>query len=217
MILCAVRAGVVEDGPTHHGLYDESFALAMPDLCIMTPKNEQELSAMLEFGYELKAPVMIRYPRGGSGLNELPCPPLKKGHAEVVREGRDLALWAVGREVKTALETADILKTYGISCRVVNVRFLKPLDSELLRKDARKMPLVTFENTLSGTGLDVLSDRLLITEKHCGILHLAWPTEEQIPHGSEAELRVRFGLTAEAAAETIRSRFFDQPEEQERK
>ena len=162
---------------------------------------------MLEFGYELKAPVMIRYPRGGSGLNELPCSKLEKGHAEVAREGRDLALWAVGREVKTALEAADILKGYGISCRVVNVRFLKPLDSELLRDDARKMPLVTFENTLSGTGLDALSDRLLIAEKHCGILHFTWPAEEQIPHGTEAELRARFGLTAEAAAETIRNRF----------
>ena len=217
VILCADRAGVVEDGPTHHGLYDESFALAMPGLCIMVPKNEKELSAMLELGYELKAPVMIRYPRGSSGLNELACSPLEKGHAEVVREGRDLALWAVGREVRTALETADILKKSGISCRVVNARFLKPLDSELLREDARKMPLATFENTLSGTGLDILCDRLLITEKHCGVLHFAWPAEEQIPHGSEAELRKRFGLTAEAAAETIRSRFFDQTAEQERK
>ena len=218
VVICADRSGVVEDGPTHHGLYDESFALAMPDLCIMAPKNEPELAAMLELGYQLKSPVMIRYPRGGSGLGKLPCAPLEKGRAEVVRDGSDLSIWAVGREVKTALETADILKEKaGISCRVVNVRFLKPLDTEQLRADALKMPLVTFENTLLGTGLDVLADRLLIGEKHCGILHFAWPQEEKIPHGTEAELRAQFGLTAEAAALTVRSRFFEKSAEQERK
>ena len=120
--------------------------------------------------------------------------------------------------MKTALETADILKqSAGISCRVVNVRFLKPLDTDLLRADALKMPLVTFENTLSGTGLDVLADRLLITEKHCGVLHFAWPSEEKIPHGTDAELRIRFGLTAKAAAQSILTRFFDRSTEQERK
>lgn len=218
VIICADRAGVVEDGPTHHGLYDESFALAMPDLCIMAPKNERELALMVELGYELKAPVMIRYPRGGSGLSELSCAPLEKGRAEMVRDGSDLTFWAVGNEVKTALETADILKrSAGISCRVVNVRFLNPLDTELLHADALKMPLVTFENTLSGTGLDVLADRLLIAEKHCGVLHFAWPSEKMIPHGTDAELRAQFGLTAEAAAQTIRRRFFDKTAEQERK
>ena len=218
VIICADRAGVVEDGPTHHGLYDESFALAMPDLCIMAPKNENELAEMLELGYALKAPVMIRYPRGSSGLNDLPCSQLEKGRAEVVREGNDLAFWAVGTEVKTALETADILmERDNISCRVVNVRFLKPLDTELLRQDAQKMPLVTFENTLSGTGLDTLADRLLISGKHCGVLHFAWPADETIPHGSNAELRARFGLTAEAAAQTIRTRIPVNTTKQERK
>ena len=133
----------------------------------------------------------------------------------MIREGSDLTLWAVGAEVKTALETADLLHGRDdISCRVVNVRFLKPLDADLLRKDAQKMPLVTFENTLSGTGLDILADRLLISEKHCGVLHFAWPSEETIPHGSNTELRVRFGLTAEAAAQTIRARFFEKNQEQ---
>ena len=217
VILCADRAGVVEDGPTHHGLYDESFALHLPDLCIMAPKNEQELSAMLPFAYELKMPVMIRYPRGGSQLDSVPCSPLGKGRPELLRDGRDLAIWAVGAEVKNALDTADILqREAGISCRVVNVRFLKPLDRTSLLNDAAAMPLVTMENILEGTGLDMLADRMLVSEKHHGILHFAWPADTGIPHGSAAELREQFGLTPRHMAEKIRSRFFPAPRTQER-
>jgi 1-deoxy-D-xylulose-5-phosphate synthase len=113
------------------------------------------------------------------------------------------------------MEIAGLLERNGISCKVVNARFLKPLDKDALLRDARNMPLVTLENTLSGTGLDMLADRLLITEKHCGILHFAWTADTPIPHGSNADLREKFGLTAAAAAETIRNRFFAQPKEQE--
>jgi len=209
VILCADRSGVVEDGPTHHGLYDESFALQMPGLCIMVPKNEPELEAMLPFACGMNQPVMIRYPRGGSQLEDLPCEPLKTGHAEVLREGKDLALWAVGCEVKNALDTAEILhRELNLSCRVVNVRFLKPLDRDLLKNDAAAMPLVTMENTLEGSGLDMLADRLLVSEKHHGILHFAWKADTRIPHGSSSVLRKQFGLTPEQMAGTIRDRFF---------
>ena len=209
VILCADRSGVVEDGPTHHGLYDESFALNLPNLCIMAPKNENELAEMLFLAYRMKSPVMIRYPRGGSQINDLSCSPLENGRAEVVREGSDLALWAVGSEIRTALETADLLQARsGLNCRVVNVRFLKPLDGGALKKDAASMPLVTIENTLAGSGLDMLSDRLLVSEKHCGVLHFAWPAEELIPHGSAAGLREKFGLTPRQMASIIRQRFF---------
>ena len=215
VIIGADRSGIVEDGPTHHGLYDESFALNMPNLCIMAPADEQELAAMLPFAYDLKAPVMIRYPRGGSKLPKTEHSPLEKGVSEVLREGTDAALWAVGAETGTALEIADLLRSDGISCKVVNTRFLKPLDKDALLRDARKMPLVTLENTLSGTGLDMLADRMLISEKHCGILHFAWPADTPIPHGSSNDLRKEFGLTAAAEAETIRNRFFANTQEQE--
>ena len=212
VVICADRSGVVEDGPTHHGLYDGSFALAMPNLSVMAPKNEAELMEMLPFAYGLKTPVMIRYPRGGSQINELPCRPLEKGRCEVLREGKDIALWAVGSEVKTALETARILeRERGISCRVVNTRFLKPFDAETMKKDAASMPVVTLENTLAGTGLDMLTDRLLISEKHGGILHFAWPAGEVIPHGSISMLREKFGLTPPQLAQTIQTCFFPLP------
>ncbi|MBO4631655.1 MAG: 1-deoxy-D-xylulose-5-phosphate synthase [Lentisphaeria bacterium] len=216
VILCADRAGVVEDGPTHHGLYDENFALNMPNLCVMIPKNENELAEMLFLAYRMKSPVMIRYPRGGSRINDLAGSPLEYGRAEVVREGGDLALWAVGSELRTALETADLLKSqFGLDCRVVNVRFLKPLDGESLKKDAAAMPLITIENTLAGSGLDMLADRLLVSEKHCGVLHFAWPSDELIPHGSAAVLREKFGLTAQRMVPIIHKRFFADSTEQE--
>ena len=209
VILCADRSGVVEDGPTHHGLYDESFALQMPGLCVMAPKNEPELAEMLPFAYGLKSPAMIRYPRGGSRREDLPCKPLEPGRAEVLREGKDLALWAVGCEVENALDAAEILRReLGLSCKVVNARFLKPLDRGTLEKDAASMPLITMENTLEGTGLDMLADRLLISKKHHGVLHFAWKADVRIPHGSGPALRKQFGLTPEQMAETIRQRFF---------
>ena len=209
VILCADRSGVVEDGPTHHGLYDESFALGMPGLCVMAPKNERELSEMLPFAYDLKAPVMIRYPRGGAQLDALACAPLEKGKSELLRDGTSLSLWAVGAEVKTALETAGILeREAGLSCRVVNARFLKPFDADSLRQDARTMPLVTLENTLAGTGLDMLADRLLISEPHHGVLHFAWPDDLPLPHGSSEVLREKAGLTPSKLAAAIRQRFF---------
>ena len=209
VVVCADRAGVVEDGPTHHGLYDEGFALSMPNLCVMAPKNEAELEQMLPFAYELKSPAMIRYPRGGSKINDLPVPPLEKGRAEIIRDGKDLAVWAVGKEVGTALAAAEQLrKELGISCRIVNTRFLKPFDSETLRHDALIMPVVTLEDNLAGTGLDAIADRLLISEKHCGILHFAWPDDRLIPHGTDARLREKFGLSAPQIAQKIRERFF---------
>ncbi|MBQ9338160.1 MAG: 1-deoxy-D-xylulose-5-phosphate synthase [Lentisphaeria bacterium] len=216
VVICADRAGVVEDGPTHHGLYDEGFALSMPDLCVMAPKNEPELAAMLPFAYDLKGPAMIRYPRGGSGLAELPCAPPEKGKSERLRDGKDLAIWAVGAECAAALATADTLeRELGITCRVVNARFLKPLDTAALKEDAAAMPLVTIENTLSGTGLDALADRLLISEKHRGILHFAWPSGQTIPHGAGPELRKQAGLTVPQIVRSVREHFFPGAKEQE--
>lgn len=167
----ADRAGIVEDGPTHHGIYDESFLLSMPRLSVLAPKNETELKAMLFAAYEQKTPVAIRYPRGASKINDLPVPALEWGKAEVVRDGSDLAIWAVGREVRTALEAAGIL---GCSCRIVNTRFLKPFDKELFLSDAAKMPIFTIEDNLEGAGLDSIADKLLINAGHHGVHHFAW-------------------------------------------
>ena len=201
VIICADRAGIVEDGPTHHGSYDESFLLSMPRLSVLAPKNETELKAMLFAAYEQKTPVAIRYPRGASKINDLPVPALEWGKAEVVRDGSDLAIWAVGREVRTALEAAGIL---GCSCRIVNTRFLKPFDKELFLSDAAKMPIFTIEDNLEGAGLDSIADKLLINAGHHGVHHFAWPADKIIPHGTQSCLREKFGMTPKAIACKIR-------------
>lgn len=201
VIICADRAGIVEDGPTHHGIYDESFLLSMPRLSVLAPKNETELKAMLFAAYEQKTPVAIRYPRGASKINDLPVPALEWGKAEVVRNGSDLAIWAVGREVRTALEAAGIL---GCSCRIVNTRFLKPFDKELFLSDAAKMPIFTIEDNLEGAGLDSIADKLLINAGHHGVHHFAWPADKIIPHGTQSCLREKFGMTPKAIACKIR-------------
>lgn len=201
VIICADRAGIVEDGPTHHGIYDESFLLSMPRLSVLAPKNETELKAMLFAAYEQKTPVAIRYPRGASKINDLPVPALEWGKAEVVRDGSDLAIWAVGREVRTALEAAGIL---GCSCRIVNTRFLKPFDKELFLSDAAKMPIFTIEDNLEGAGLDSIADKLLINAGHHGVHHFAWQADKIIPHGTQSCLREKFGMTPKAIACKIR-------------
>ena len=201
VIICADRAGIVEDGPTHHGIYDESFLLSMPRLSVLAPKNETELKAMLFAAYEQKTPVAIRYPRGASKINDLPVPALEWGKAEVVRDGSDLAIWAVGREVRTALEAAGIL---GCSCLIVNTRFLKPFDKELFLSDAAKMPIFTIEDNLEGAGLDSIADKLLINAGHHGVHHFAWPADKIIPHGTQSCLREKFGMTPKAIACKIR-------------
>ena len=206
VIVCIDRAGIVEDGPTHHGLYDEAFALEMPNLTVLSPKNEPELKLMIEFAYHLKSPVVIRYPRGVSLQENLPVSPLEPGKAEVLRNGSDLALWAVGRETRTALEAAARLESeFKISCKVVNARFLKPFDEAALKADAQTMPVFTIEDNLAGGGLDSISDRLLINVRHHGVRHFAWPSARIIPHGTLPVLRKKFGMDTDSIVEKIRT------------
>ena len=161
VIFALDRAGLVEDGPTHHGIYDLGFLLTMPNLTIMQPAYEAEISDMLALAIKLQSPAVIRYPRGNSGVSkiaEFPKIPLEYGKAAVVREGSDLAIYAVGAEVVRALQIAEILQqTYQLNARIVNVRFLKPFDKTLLQKDLQQMPVFTLEDHVVDCGLGSLA------------------------------------------------------------
>ncbi|HAM53798.1 MAG TPA: 1-deoxy-D-xylulose-5-phosphate synthase, partial [Nitrospiraceae bacterium] len=150
------RAGVVgEDGPTHQGLFDISFLRHIPNLLFMAPKDGEELRSMLRFAIHHDGPSAIRYPRGkvmqntaGSTRN----PDLKMGKAEIVTDGDDIAIIAVGNTVYSALTAAEMLRDDGVSACVINARFIKPLDEELVISLAeRTRRIVTVEeNVLAG-------------------------------------------------------------------
>ncbi len=205
VIFCVDRAGAVEDGPTHHGIYDLSFLLGMHNLAILCPRDATELDEMLTAAYDAGGPVMLRYPRSNGADLDVPRAPLLWGRAEEVLSGTDVAIWAVGRELSTALAAAAQLRTKNISASVVNTRFLKPFDEAKLLADAENKLIVTIEDSRNADGLGRIADRLLLNRRNHGTLHFSWP-EEILPHGSVPLLRERYGLLPENIALRIAER-----------
>jgi len=202
VLLCADRAGLVEDGPTHHGLYDVSFLRALPNIAILMPANEDELPMMMEAALKRACPAVIRYPKGNSGRPEGdPAPaPIEWGKAAVVREGSDLSFWCAGREIYTAMAAACILeKEHGIRAAVVNVRFLKPFDAELFRQYLSR-PVVTIEDHVKQGGLASIAAELAAGNGCPAMLSFGWDADVIIPHGNTAKIRQEFGFTPEAIA-----------------
>jgi 1-deoxy-D-xylulose-5-phosphate synthase len=196
VIFCLDRSGIVEDGPTHHGINDLAFFRGLPNLTIMAPKDENELRDMIFSAYEMKSPVMVRYPRGSSKrikkLSAAPPAQAKTG-AEILREGKDGVIWAVGPEVFTALDIAAELAKRNMEISVVNTRFLRPFDAELLKRQAAKMPVFTLEDCRTTGGLASEVDEILINCEHKAITHFGWKAEI-IPHGPPEKLREDHGL-----------------------
>ena len=202
------RAGLVEDGPTHHGIYDLGFLLGLNDLVIMQPGCEAEVKPMLEYALTLNQPSVIRYPRGNSGLtgNEnLPLPAISPGKSAVWRDGSDLAIYAAGAEAVRALEIAGILqKKYHLSAKTVNVRFLKPFDKSALQDDLRRMPVFTLEDHVAATGLGAVAAQTAaeITGRH-QLVCFGCPDDRIIPFGSVNDLRKSLQLDTETLAKRI--------------
>jgi len=149
------RAGFVgPDGPTHHGLYDLTYLRMIPNMTIMVPRNGAELREMMEFAcnYE-KGPLAIRYPRAYTAeIDEKKIPQIEFGEAYVLRKGEDVALFAVGLMVDTAVEVADLLEAKGYSTAVINARFVKPLDEKMIVNFGNKVKMLVSmeENTRHG-------------------------------------------------------------------
>jgi len=149
------RAGFVgADGPTHHGLYDLTYLRMIPNMTIMVPRNGAELRGMMELASNYETgPLAIRYPRGNTAeLDEKKIPQIEYGKAHVLRKGQDVALFAVGSMVDTAEKVADLLEEKGYSAAVVNARFVKPLDGNVIVQFAEKVKLLVSleENTIHG-------------------------------------------------------------------
>jgi 1-deoxy-D-xylulose-5-phosphate synthase len=196
------RGGLVgEDGPTHHGVFDLSFLRHIPNMVLMAPKDEGELQQMLKTAVDFPGPIALRYPRGngvGMPLKE-ELEPLAVGKAEVLREGDDVLLIGIGSTVHPALEAADQLHQQGIEATVVNARFVKPLDEELILRLAKKIGRVMTieENALQGgfgsAVMEMFQEASFFPRR---FKRLGLP-DEFVIHGSQATLRDLLGIDAQ--------------------
>ncbi len=204
------RAGLVdEDGPTHHGIFDIAYLGHIPNLVLMAPKDEQELKDMIYTAVSLPGPVAIRYPKKGTGRiqTDKDYHTIQLGQAEVLKQGRGPVIMALGSMVYPALKAGEILAEEGIEPTVVNARFIRPLDEalldELLAKGNR--PVITVEEHVekSGFGSIVLEFLAKKGKKNIKIKRLALPNSF-IEQGSHKILLDKYGLSAEAIADSVR-------------
>ncbi len=202
------RAGIVgEDGQTHHGLLDIAFLRSIVNMVVTAPKDEQELRNLLYSAiYEYKKPFSIRYPRGRSlGVEIKPFEKVPFASWEVVRDGKDIAILAVGKMVKICQNAALMLEDFGISAKVINCRFIKPLDKLMLENTANRFNnLFTVEDgtIVGGFGSAVLE--YLAENKHYNSVKIIGTPDKIIEHGAQDELFEMLKLDANGIAETIR-------------
>lgn len=214
------RGGIVgSDGATHQGTFDLSYLRMIPNFVVMAPKDEAEFRDMIYTAIEHKGPIALRYPRGGGegvelrkGFSAIPI-----GKGELLREGADITLIGIGNMVHTCLRAAQKLAEHGIEAAVINGRFVKPLDVDLITDWARRTGRVITveENALMGgfgsAVLEALDEAGLLespseseTRPAIEIVRIGLP-DDFIEHGTQAELRREYGLTPEAVYEAARS------------
>lgn len=194
VIMCVDRAGVVgADGETHQGTLDMAFFRLVPNLTIMAPKDFKELEDMLEFAVKLKKPVVIRYPRGGEDARVKfeKHEKVKEGKAEIIQEGNDITIIAIGKMVAKAMKMAEKLSEQeGKTIEVINARFLKPLDEKTIKASIEKTKnVITIEDGTKINGLATAVKELIIDNnlQDIKVTAQAYP-DEFIPHGSVEEL-----------------------------
>ncbi len=208
MVMAMDRGGIVgEDGATHHGLFDLSFLRTVPNLVLGAPKDENELQHMLKTAIDFEGPVAIRYPRGagtGCKLDERPVG-MEVGRAELLKAGKDLTILAIGNMVPVAVEAAEQLAQQGVDAAVINARWVKPLDEELLCAHIAKTgKLLTIEeNVLSGGfGSAVLEMLVRRGMYKVDVRNLGIP-DQFVEHGDTEILRSKYGLSAENIVEIV--------------
>ena len=214
VIMCVDRAGIVgADGETHQGLLDMAFFRLVPNLTIMAPKNFKELEQMLEFAVNLNKPVVIRYPRGGEDSIDINTDlEINEGKAEILKDGTDITIVAIGKMVSRAYKIADKLKQNNIDAQVINARFLKPFDNNTVKNAiAKTKAVVTIEDGTIINGLATTVNELVINENLLGIKikNFAYP-DIYVKHGSVEELEKIYGLDEENITEKIEKMLKDE-------
>lgn len=214
VFFCLDRAGIVgADGPTHQGMYDIAYLRCIPNMVIMAPKDEAELQRMVVTGVNhTDGPIALRYPRGsgyGVPLMEDGWEALPIGKGELLRNGDDLLMVGYGSMVYTAMQAAEILSEHGIEATVINARFVKPLDTELIFPLAQKIGrVVTLEEgcLMGGFGSAVaealMDNDILVPLKRFGV------PDQLVDHAKPDQSKTDLGLTGSQIAEQIREAFF---------
>ena len=201
------RAGLVgEDGPTHHGVFDISFLRSIPNLIMAAPANENELQHLLKTAFTANAPFVLRYPRG-AGFNvplDKELKTLDIGKGAWVTKGKDVTILALGNRVYPAVKAAEILREKGVDAGVINMRFIKPLDTGLIDEALkRSSKLVTVEdNMLAGGFGSAVAEYLEDAGKKAHLLRLGIQ-DEFVPHGKSALLYEQLGLSEQTIAKQI--------------
>ncbi|MFN6527532.1 1-deoxy-D-xylulose-5-phosphate synthase [Nostoc sp. ChiSLP03a] len=214
VFFCLDRAGIVgSDGPTHQGMYDIAYLRCIPNMVIMAPKDEAELQSMVVTGVNhTSGPIAMRYPRGngyGVPLMEEGWEPLEIGKGEILRTGDDVLIVAYGTMVYPGMQAAEILSEHGIEATVINARFVKPLDTELILPLAKKIGrVVTLEEgcVMGGFGSAIaealLDADILVPVKRFGV------PDVLVDHAEPNESKTELGLTSHQIAERVLQAFF---------
>lgn len=218
VIMCVDRAGIVgADGETHQGLLDMAFFRLVPNLTIMAPKDFKELEEMLEFAIKLNKPVIIRYPRGGEEdykfqeSTNSEYTKIEEGRAEILKEGKDISIIAIGKMVSRAMKIAEELEKENINTDVINARFLKPLDIKTIKNSiAKTKKVITIEDGTIINGLATAIKELIIDEnlRDIKLECFAYP-DKFIQHGSVQELEEIYDLDEKSIITKIKSKILN--------
>ena len=218
VIMCVDRAGIVgADGETHQGLLDMAFFRLVPNLTIMAPKDFKELEEMLEFAIKLNKPVIIRYPRGGEEdykfqeSTNSEYTKIEEGKAEILKEGKDISIIAIGKMVSRAMKIAEELEKENINTDVINARFLKLLDIKTIKNSiAKTKKVITIEDGTIINGLATAIKELIIDEnlRDIKLECFAYP-DKFIQHGSVQELEEIYDLDEKSIITKIRSKILN--------
>ena len=206
VVFAVDRAGLVgSDGETHHGCFDLSYLSMMPNMTVMAPKNKWELSDMLKFAIRQKSPVAIRYPRGEAytGLEDYRAP-IEMGKAEILEKGKEIAILAVGNMVRTAVQVTENLRNCGYEPTLVNMRFVKPLDMdllEILREDHSL--IVTMEENVKSGGLGEQVMTYYGSRLHSPAVRIVAIEDKFVPHGSVEDLMHQQQMDSASVTERI--------------
>jgi 1-deoxy-D-xylulose-5-phosphate synthase len=203
------RGGIAgADGPTHHGIYDMAYLRVFPNMICMAPKDENELRHMLKTAFETGHPTSLRYPRGnGAGVPmdaELRSLPIGKG--EVMRDGNDAAIFAIGNEVWPAMQAAEMLAKDGINVAVINARFIKPVDDDLIARYCQpgSRVITVEEGSLAGGFGSAVMERVQQLGIEGVTFHRIGIPDEYVHHGTQDVLRAQYDLHPEGIAKRVR-------------